>query len=143
AAMPLNEALGQVLDAIRAMPNANDRAAASFRLLGRSPEQMMRLVRGGGEGLRQAAREGTLPAEWPKWRIIDFGEERLLETEEYDLVIQVNGKMRDKIRVSKRLERPEIEKLAMASVAVKKYIDGKKIKKIIFVPNRLINIVVS
>ena len=74
---------------------------------------------------------------WPKY------EERLLETEEYDLVIQVNGKMRDKIRVSKRLERPEIEKLAMASVAVKKYIDGKKIKKIIFVPNRLINIVVS
>ncbi len=66
----------------------------------------------------------------------------LAEEGEYDLIIQINGKMRDKIRVSKKLERPEIEKLAMASDAVKKYTDGKEVKKIIFVPNRLINIVV-
>jgi len=73
---------------------------------------------------------------WPKY------EERLLEAGEYELIIQINGKMRDKVKISKRLGRPEIEKLAMASAAVKKYTDGKEIKKIIFVPNRLINIVV-
>jgi leucyl-tRNA synthetase len=74
---------------------------------------------------------------WPKY------EEQLFETGEYELIIQINGKMRDKIRISKRLERPEIEKLAMARDTVKKHINGKEVKKIIFVPNRLINIVVS
>jgi len=74
---------------------------------------------------------------WPKY------EEQLLETGEYELIVQVNGKMRDKIRISKKLERPEIEKLVMARDIVKKYVNGKEVKKIIFVPNRLINIVVS
>ncbi len=66
----------------------------------------------------------------------------LLEKGDYELIIQVNGKMRDKIKVSKMLERPEIEKLTMARDAVKKHINNKEIKKIIFVPNRLINIVI-
>ena len=68
---------------------------------------------------------------------------KLIETGEYDLIIQINGKMRDKIRISKRLERPEIEKLVMARDTVKKHINGKEVKKIIFVPNRLINFVIS
>jgi leucyl-tRNA synthetase len=67
----------------------------------------------------------------------------LVEEGEYDLIIQINGKMRDKIRVSKKLERPEIEKLTMARDTIKKHINGKEIKKIILVPNRLINIVIS
>jgi len=74
---------------------------------------------------------------WPKY------EKQLLEAREYELIIQINGKLRDKVKISKNLERLEIEKLAMASTAVKKYTNGKEIKKIIFIPNRLINIVVS
>ena len=74
---------------------------------------------------------------WPEYVVA------LAEEGEYDLIIQINGKMRDKIRISKKLERPEIEKLTMARDAVKKYTDGKEVKKIIFIPNRLINIVVS
>ena len=67
----------------------------------------------------------------------------LIEEGEYDLIIQINGKMRDKIRVSKKLGRPEIEKLVMVRDAVKKHINSKEVKKIIYVPDRLINIVVS
>jgi len=72
---------------------------------------------------------------WPKY------EERLLEAGEYELIIQVNGKMRDKVKISKALERLEIEKLVLARDIVKKYIEGKEINKIVFVPGRLINIV--
>ena len=49
--------------------------------------------------------------------------------------------MRDKIKISKALERLEIEKLVLTRDIVKKYIEGKEIQKIVFVPNRLINIV--
>jgi leucyl-tRNA synthetase len=72
---------------------------------------------------------------WPKYN------PRLIEEEEYELIIQINGRVRDRIRISKGLERPEIEKLVLARDIVKKYIGGKAIKKIIFVPNRLINVV--
>jgi len=72
---------------------------------------------------------------WPKYN------PKFIEAEEYDMVIQINGKMRDKIKIPKTLERLEIEKLVLARDIVRKYIESKEIKKIIFVPNRLINIV--
>jgi len=74
---------------------------------------------------------------WPKYN------SELIEEEEYDLIIQINGKVRDKIRISKGLERLEVEKLALARDAIKKYTKGKEVKKIIFIPNRLINIVIK
>ena len=73
---------------------------------------------------------------WPKYDL------KFIETGEYELVIQINGKMRDKVKVSKKLERPEIEKLVLSREIVKKYIGTNAIKKVIFVPNRLINIVI-
>jgi leucyl-tRNA synthetase len=72
---------------------------------------------------------------WPKYN------PKLIEEGDYELVIQINGKMRDKVRVSKKLERSEIEKIVLSRELVKKHIGAAKIKKIIFVPNRLINIV--
>ena len=73
---------------------------------------------------------------WPKY------DAKLIEGAEYEIIIQINGKMRDKIRISKNLERPEIEKLVLKREAVIKHIGNAQIKKIIFVPKRLINIVI-
>ena len=72
---------------------------------------------------------------WPQF------DPKLVEESEYELVIQINGKMRDKILASKSLKQPEIEKLVLERELVKKYIEGKSVKKIIFIPNRLINVV--
>jgi len=72
---------------------------------------------------------------WPKYN------PELIKEGDYDLIIQVDGRLRDRIRISKGLERPEIEKLVLTRDVVKKYVKGKEIKKIVFVPNRLINIV--
>ena len=63
-----------------------------------------------------------------------------LEQDETDYVVQVGGKTRGNVKVSKSADRKTTE--AMAAEAVKKYIDGKAIRKTIIVPGRLINIVI-
>ena len=73
---------------------------------------------------------------WPEYN------PEFIETEEYELIIQIDGKVRDRVRISKKLERPEIEKMVLKREIVGRYLDGKTPKKIIFVPNRLVNIVV-
>jgi leucyl-tRNA synthetase len=56
--------------------------------------------------------------------------------------IQVNGKLRASIEVSIELTEDEIKQQAISNPNVKKYINDKEIKRIIFIPNKLINIVV-
>ncbi len=59
------------------------------------------------------------------------------------LVIEVNGKVRDKIEVFAGISKEKAENLALEREKIKRHIEGKKIKKIIFVPNKLVNIVVE
>jgi leucyl-tRNA synthetase len=63
--------------------------------------------------------------------------------DEVQMVIQVNGKLRGKLSVVKDCDRPTIEKLALSDSNVQKFTDGLTIHKIIVVPEKLINIVVS
>ena len=61
-----------------------------------------------------------------------------------EIVIQVNGKLRDRLELEsqKAGEQETVEKLARESAKVQKYLQGKKIKKTIFVSGELINFVV-
>lgn len=72
---------------------------------------------------------------WPQY------DPKLVEEEFFTLVIQVNGKVRDQIKVNKDISRPEAEQLAFGRERVKMYLKGQPPKRVIFVPNRLINIV--
>ncbi|MBT7443472.1 MAG: leucine--tRNA ligase [Methylococcales bacterium] len=58
-------------------------------------------------------------------------------------VIQVNGKLRDKIELKVGLDKAEVEKIALEQEKVKAFTDGKTIRKVIVIPNKLVNIVVS
>ena len=58
-----------------------------------------------------------------------------------ELVVQINGKLRSKIQVDKDLSQTEVEKLVFADSTIASIISDKKINKIIFIPNRLVNIV--
>jgi leucyl-tRNA synthetase len=58
-------------------------------------------------------------------------------------VLQVNGKLRSKIEVARDIERGELEKLALENESVKKFTEGATIRKVIVVPERLVNVVVS
>ena len=73
-------------------------------------------------------------ASWPQY------DEAALKRDEMEIVIQVNGKTRDKISVSSSITNEELEKLAVELQSVKKWTEGKIIRKIIVVPGRLINV---
>jgi leucyl-tRNA synthetase len=68
-------------------------------------------------------------------------DEKLLEESLIKLVVQVNGKKRDEIEVSRDIEEAELERIALASDKVQSHLSGREPKKIIVVPGRLINIV--
>ncbi len=68
-------------------------------------------------------------------------EEEILVEEEITLMIQVNGKKRDELVVPANASAEEIEKLALASERVQHHLAGRKSKKVILVPGRLVNIV--
>tara|TARA_Y100001970_G_scaffold102940_1_gene129213 strand:- start:19459 stop:21903 length:2445 start_codon:yes stop_codon:yes gene_type:complete len=72
---------------------------------------------------------------WP-----NFNENFLLQ-DSFKLVVQVNGKLRSTVDITSGLSQEEIEKIALDEPNITKYITGKDIKKIIYVPNKLINIV--
>ncbi len=74
---------------------------------------------------------------WPEFR-----EDFLIE-DEIELVVQVNGKVRDKLHISPDMPKEEIEALALASEKVKAFTDGNTIRKVIVVPGRLVNIVAN
>ena len=58
------------------------------------------------------------------------------------LVIQVNGKLRDRLNVSVSITEDEAKKLALESPKVTPHLEGKQIVKVIYVPGKLINLVV-
>ena len=78
-------------------------------------------------------------SEWPKY------EPSLIEEEMVTIVVQVNGKLRDTIEIQnsrKAKIRKEIEKRARESERVQKYLEGREIKKVVFVSGKLINFVI-
>jgi len=66
-----------------------------------------------------------------------------LVQDEIEMVVQVNGKLRAKLSVSAEATKEAIEAMALADENVQKFVEGKTIRKVIVVPKRLINVVVS
>jgi leucyl-tRNA synthetase len=67
----------------------------------------------------------------------------LLVEDTVEIPVQVNGKLRDVIKVSATASPAELEAMAKASEKAKPFLDGKMIKKVIVVPKKLVNIVVA
>ena len=74
---------------------------------------------------------------WPKWS------EEFLKSDEIQFIVQVNGKLRGKIKVAVEAEKDEILALAKNEDNVSKFLQDKEIVKEIFVPNKLINFVIK
>jgi len=73
---------------------------------------------------------------WPEF------DPAVLEEEMVNYVIQVNGKLRDKMQVPRTATQEEIQQAALKAGRIPKLIEGKSVVKIIVVPNKLVNIVV-
>lgn len=81
---------------------------------------------------------GTLTyEEWPT-----FDESKLID-DEVEVVVQVNGKLRAKVKVAKDVTREQLEEVAKADEKVLEFTEGKQIVKVIAVPGKLVNIVVK
>ena len=74
---------------------------------------------------------------WCKW------DENLAKSSSITLVVQVNGKVKDRIEVDEGLDQEEMKKVALESPKIKALTDGKTIVKTIVVPKKLVNIVVK
>jgi len=84
----------------------------------------------GGEG-------DVLHAAWPQ---VD---ESALTRDSIEMVVQVNGKVRAKMSVATSCEKSVIEEMALAQENVQKFLDGVTVRKVIVVPNKLVNIVAN
>ncbi|WP_257292993.1 leucine--tRNA ligase [Endozoicomonas sp. ONNA1] len=81
--------------------------------------------------------EPVVQAGWPA---VD---ESALEKDAITMVIQVNGKVRAKLEVPAGMDKEAIEKLALEQENVTRFIEGKTVRKVIVVPDKLVNIVAS
>jgi leucyl-tRNA synthetase len=66
----------------------------------------------------------------------------MLVADTFELVIQVNGKVRDRVSATTGASREELERLALSSRGVQSHVDGHKVAKVIVVPDKLVNVVV-
>ena len=74
---------------------------------------------------------------WLEW------DENLAKASKITLVVQVNGKLRDKIEVDESLEQEELKEIALSSEKIKEFTTGHEIIKTIVVPKKLVNIVIK
>jgi leucyl-tRNA synthetase len=81
-------------------------------------------------------KESIFKKAWPKW------EEKYIKEARITLIVQINGKMRDSIEADAGISEKEAKELAISTEKIKNWLCGKEVKKVIFVPDKLINIVV-
>ena len=74
---------------------------------------------------------------WPKYN------ERFTKQDMITLVIQVNGKLRERLEVQRDTDRETLKKIALDNEKIKKYTQGKNVSQVIVIPNKLLNIVVK
>jgi leucyl-tRNA synthetase len=85
----------------------------------------------------RVGKEGSVhDATWPAF------DEELARADEIEVVVQVNGKVRGRMRVTPGLSRDEAVDSALADEGVKRFVEGKEVRKAIYVQDRLVNLVV-
>jgi leucyl-tRNA synthetase len=136
AALGFNKAVARIYELTnateKAAPSASRSAAIRTILLLVAP-MMPHLAE---EAWAQIGGHGLIAdAAWPS---VDPA---LLVEDEVTVAVQVLGKLRDTLTVAKGLPREELEALALASEKVQRALDGKTVKKVIVVPDRLVNLV--
>ena len=118
--------------------NAEDKAVLSFAVVSLIKLMSPVAVHLTEEAWADLGGKGSIHDEpWCEW------DENLAKASSITLVVQVNGKVKDKIEVDEALSQDELKSVALESPKVKELTDGKEIVKTIVVPKKLVNIVVK
>ena len=81
-------------------------------------------------------RKGLMSATWPVYDRDVAAEETIT------LVVQVNGKVRSRLRLPANQAEDEVRRLALEDEKIQGFMDGMEVKRVVVVPNRLVNVVV-
>ena len=76
-------------------------------------------------------------ARWPAW------DEGLVVEDQVEVAVQVNGKTRSKVTVPRDAAQDVVVAAALRDPAVRRFTEGKEVRKVVYVPNRLLNLVVG
>jgi leucyl-tRNA synthetase len=82
-------------------------------------------------------KESLVFTNWPKY------DESKIEHDSYEMIVQINGKLRDRVDVKLNTSKEEMKNIALSQGNIKKYTEENEIVKIITIPNRLVNIVIK
>lgn len=80
--------------------------------------------------------ETVLRSPWPE------ADPKAMIREEVTIVVQLNGKLKDKMELSKDLSKEELEKAVLNNPKIVQNLEGKTVKKVIVIPGKLVNIVI-
>jgi leucyl-tRNA synthetase len=90
------------------------------------------------ESWERLGHEGSIfDARWPQW------DEALVVEDQVEVVIQVSGKTRGRVSVPRDAEQGAVVAAAQEDAAVRRFTEGKEVRKVVYVPNRLLNLVVG
>ena len=137
-----NTAIAAVMELINALGKLRVAGPQAHQLMQNALESIVLLlspiVPHVCHALWRELRPGTelLDQPWPQ------ADSSALVQDEIELIVQVNGKLRDRIRIARDTNPAAIENLALESDQVKKFLVGKTVKKVVLVPGRLVNIVI-
>lgn len=87
------------------------------------------------QGFAQNILNENIDSSWPKF------DSKLMEASSFQLVVQINGKVRGKISLDKGLDQKEIEEAAKSIENIRNNIEGKEIRKVIYIKEKIINFV--
>jgi leucyl-tRNA synthetase len=73
---------------------------------------------------------------WPTW------DERLASAGDVEIAVQVNGKLRARLQLPRGASQDDVVAQALADEGVKRFVDGQTVRKVVYVPDRLVNLVV-
>ncbi len=138
-----NTAIAGVMELVNALQRCEDGSESGRAVLQEGLEiavlALAPIVPHIGHALWQALghREAVVDACWPQ---VDEG---ALARDTIDMVVQVNGKLRGRIQVAAGAPRAEVEEVALADANVQRFVEGKTIRKIIVIPEKLVNVVAA
>jgi leucyl-tRNA synthetase len=90
------------------------------------------------ESWERLGHQGSIfDARWPEW------DEALVVEDQVEVVIQVGGKTRGRVSVPRDAEQGAVVAAAQEDAAVRRFTEGKEVRKVVYVPNRLLNLVVG
>jgi leucyl-tRNA synthetase len=90
------------------------------------------------ENWERLGHDGSIfDARWPGW------DERLTVEDSVEIAVQVNGKTRSKVSVARGAEQGAVVAAAQEDAAVRRFTEGREVRKVVYVPNRLLNLVVG